>query len=202
MPSVRVTQLPGLYLSPFPPLSFPPTQNPRACSPPSLPTHPSLIAVIVVVVNVVPRRHLFSSFVSLFLFPLFVFRCNPPLKSPSRRTQLGKTIIICARVPSTPPHFLQNPTIVAALVFLCSSFFYPSCPTLKTALSLTESWTHYVVIYERDNGAWQPSTRRGNPLVSCETSGRARMVDHRNGSKKPVYFIPCSRIFCQILLYF
>lgn len=86
----------------------------------------------------------------------------------SRRTQLGKTIIICARVPSTPSsraksNHSRNPCF-SSLFF----FFYPSprFPRLK-ALSLAKSWTHYVVIYEQDNGAWQPSARKENPLVSA-----------------------------------
>lgn len=96
MPSVRVTQLPGLYLSPFPPLSFPPTQNPRACSPPFPLDSPSRFVVAVVVNVVLPDP--FSPFLSLFLLSSLCLSLRFSLQVPQCRTQLGKTIIICARV--------------------------------------------------------------------------------------------------------
>lgn len=165
MPSVRVTQLPGLYLSLFPPLSFPPTQNPRACSPP-FPLDSSSRFVVAVVVNVLPDP--FSPFLSLFLLSSLCFSLRFSLQIPRCRTQLGKTIIICARVPSTLSS--QNPTIVAILVFLAPLFrIPPSFPTPEATLPLAESWTHYVVIYEQDNGAWQPSDSMGKSACIAQT---------------------------------
>jgi len=67
-------------------------------------------------------------------------------------------------------------------------------------LSLAESWTHYAVIYERDNGAG--GRRRHEENFACIDHGhrveptRAQAVGRSvTGSEKFVpflYFIPCS----------
>lgn len=194
MPSVRVTRLPGLYLFPFPSLSFPPTQNSRACSPRFLPLRSPSSSSSTSFPN-----DIHSLFLSLFFF-LFFSLCLSlrfSLEVSQLQDALGYYYMRAFHpLISRQIRLSSQPLFSFAPLFLSSPF-----PTPEATLPLAESWTHYVVIYERDNGAWQPSTRGGNPLVSHKPSGRARAVDHRSGSGKPVCFIPCANLLSNFILF-
>lgn len=93
---------------------------------------------------------------------------------------------------------------------------FPSFPffsTPETALPLAESWTHYAVIYGRDNGTRGRCRHEKFACIGCNhraESTRARTVGRSvTGNGKPVPLLYCTlsqarqaRILFRVLFYF